>query len=117
MNNRVKTYVYIAGPYSQGDVAVNVANAIRAADELAAVGLIPFVPHLTHFWHLLCPHNIAFWYDYDLAWVDFCDCLVRLPGKSTGADKEVERARKWEMPIYDSVGECVRAMQEQGVLP
>jgi hypothetical protein len=45
--------IYVAGPYTKGDVAVNVRNAFEAANRLADVGFAPFVPHATHFWHML----------------------------------------------------------------
>lgn len=41
--------VYVAGPYTNGDVAVNVRTAYEAADRLADLGFAPFVPHSTHF--------------------------------------------------------------------
>ena len=101
--------IYVAGPYTKGDVVLNVRNAILAADKLAQVGYVPFVPHLSHFWHLLCPRPIEFWYQYDLAWLELCDCLLRLPGESVGADLEVRRAKDLGIPIYWSLEEALEA--------
>jgi len=100
-----KLKVYIAGAYSKGDVAQNVRQAISAANELAELGLVPFIPHLAHFWHLLWPHKINFWYTYDLEWLRACDILLRLPGESVGADEEVTLARQLGMTVYSSVTE------------
>ena len=100
-------YVFISGPYTIGDMAQNVRDAILAADTLAIAGFIPFIPHLNHFWHFLCPHDIYFWYQYDFAWLEKCDCLVRLAGESPGADREVIQAQKLGIPVYFSVAECV----------
>jgi len=100
-----KLKVYIAGPYSKGDVVQNVRDAIFAANELAELGLIPFIPHLTHFWHFLCPHELDFWYAYDLEWLNVCDVVLRLPGESSGADEEVAFARQRGMTIYSSIAE------------
>ena len=47
--------VYIAGPYTKGDVAVNVRNAISAAQTVFEAGHDPYVPHMTHFWHMIFP--------------------------------------------------------------
>lgn len=105
--------VYIAGPYTRGDVAQNVRAAIFAAEHLAGAGLVPFIPHLTHFWHLLFPHEIAFWYEQDLEWLERCDMLLRLPGESKGADVEVAHARVLELPIYYSVAEVLE--KETGI--
>jgi len=89
LNPAVK--VYIAGPYSKGDIAVNVRNAIQAGEKIASFGMIPYIPHLTHFWHLLHSHPADYWYQYDFYWLDVCDCLLRLPGESQGADEELKR--------------------------
>ena len=101
-------YIYIAGPYSKGDPVVNTANVIKAADILAIAGYIPFIPHLTLFWHFLNPHDIDFWYKYDMAWLAKCDYLLRLPGESPGADNEVYWAKKLGMLIYYSVEEAIK---------
>jgi hypothetical protein len=92
--------VYVAGPYTQGDVAENVRAAILAADWLAQQGCVPFCPHLSHFWHLLNPHPYEFWLAQDLAWLAVCDALVRLPGPSAGADGEVAEARRLGLPVF-----------------
>ena len=54
--------VYIAAPYTKGDVGANVKRVIDCADELCKLGYIPFVPHLTHFWHIISPKPVDFWY-------------------------------------------------------
>ena len=102
--------VYIAGPYSNGDVAQNVRNAILAADKLAQAGLFPLIPHLTHFWHLLCPHDWKFWLEQGLVWLESCDVLLRLPGESEGADLEMQRARELGMTIYWSVEAILKVL-------
>lgn len=95
--------VYIAGPYSKGDVAENVRAALDAADEVVARGHIPYVPHLTHFWHILRPRPYRWWMAYDNVWLLCCDALLRLPGDSTGADEEVLVAKEHDIPIFWSV--------------
>ena len=98
-------YIYIAGPYTKGDVAVNVRTAIIAADQLVAKGYIPYIPHLTHFWHLISPHDYKFWIAMDLEWLRKCDAVLRLPGDSDGADYEVLIAQDDGMPIFYSIEE------------
>lgn len=92
--------VYIAGPYTKGDVVVNVRNAIAAADELLALGHHPFIPHLTHLWHMVSPKEYEEWLAIDLVWLRVCDALLRIPGESSGADKEVDAARELSIPVY-----------------
>jgi hypothetical protein len=94
--------IYVAGPYTKGDVVINVRNAIMVGNNLRSLGHTPFIPHLTHFWHLVQPHNIDYWYKYDLEWLEQCDALFRLPGESAGADKEVARAGELGLPVYTS---------------
>jgi hypothetical protein len=95
--------IYVAGPYTQGDVAVNVRRAFEAANELADRGFAPFVPHYTHFWHLLFPRAYAFWLALDSAFLPCCDALLRLPGPSTGADGEVDQAKSLGLPVFHSM--------------
>ncbi len=95
--------VFISAPYSIGDQVLNVRNAILAGEELLSKGYDPYIPHLTHFWHLLCPHEPQVWYDLDNAFLPLCDCLLRLPGESVGADNEVKLAEELGLPVYYSV--------------
>ncbi len=94
--------IYVAGPYTNGDVAQNVRTAIEYGNNLRALGHTPFIPHLTHFWHLVFPHKYQYWMDYDIEWLLQCDALFRVAGKSDGADLEEEIAKKYDMPIYTS---------------
>ncbi len=97
--------IYIAGPYSKGDIAINVRNAFKVANELADLGFAPFVPHSTHFWHLLFPRSYEFWLELDSQFLPLCDALLRLPGKSNGADKEVELAKTLKIPVFYTIDE------------
>ena len=103
----MKAKVYIAGPYTSGDVAVNVRNAFKVANELADNGFAPFVPHFTHFWHLIFPRPYDFWLDLDRQFLPCCDALFRLPGKSIGADGEVDLAKKLKIPVFTAMEELL----------
>lgn len=48
--------VYIAGPYTKPDPCINTHNAIMVGEQVWSAGMVPFVPHLTHFWHTIKPH-------------------------------------------------------------
>ena len=104
----IQVKVYIAGPYTKGDVALNVANAIDAADVLINAGLVPYVPHLTHFQHMMHPRPYEDWLKLDIEWLKACDVVLRLPGKSAGADREVEIARQHNMPVFFSTTDVIR---------
>jgi hypothetical protein len=92
-------HVYVAGPYT-GDEEANVARAIAAGDILLRAGIAPYVPHLSHFWHQLHPHGYEVWMDLDFSWVQRCDALLRLPGESKGADREVSIAHEHYKPVF-----------------
>lgn len=97
--------IYVAGPYTHGDVALNIREAILAGDKLLEMGHIPFVPHLTHFWHFVSPKPWEEWLKIDKEWIQFCDALLRLPGMSKGADIEVQYAELLGISIYYSIEE------------
>lgn len=105
MHQSRKPRIYIAGPYSVGDVAQNVARALAMADWLAREGCAPFCPHLSHFFHLLHPHPWHFWIEQDLEWLRCCHALVRLPGESQGAEVEVVQARALGLPVFEAAGD------------
>lgn len=92
--------VYIAGPYTKGDVAENVSSAIEMGTIIADMGGAPFVPHLTHFWHMMHPRGWEFWMQQDEAWLRVCDAVLRLPGDSVGADREVELAEQLGLAVF-----------------
>lgn len=98
MSNKI--HVYIAGPYSGGDVEANVKTAIEAGNKIALAGMYPFIPHLYHYWHQHLQQDYEFWMDQCFAFLEKCDVLVRLPGVSPGADREVQRAREQGIPVH-----------------
>lgn len=102
-----KIKVYVAGPYQKPDPCENTHNAIVAGDKIAEKGMYPFIPHLYHFWHTMIPHDYRFWMDLDFEWLKFCDVFLRLPGKSSGVDKELKVAEKMGIPIFYSVEELI----------
>lgn len=99
--------VYIASPYTVGDVALNVRNSLQAADELASAGFLVYAPLLSHFWHMMFPHPYEFWTKMDLEWVLRADAVLRLPGQSKGADTEVRLAMDYKLPIFTTPRELI----------
>ncbi len=97
--------IFISGPYTHPDPVINVRNAILAGEEVLKLGHNPWIPHLNHLWHLVSPHPEEFWYAYDLIWLRKCDAILRLPGESKGADKEMKLAKIRGMKIFRSIGE------------
>jgi uncharacterized protein DUF4406 len=105
-----RTKVYVAGPYTAGDPVINTARAIDAGTALLERGYAPFVPHLTMFWHMKDPQKYETWLAYDFEWVASCDVLLRLPGPSSGADREVELANKLGIRVEYSLDVLVASV-------
>lgn len=99
--------VYVAGPYTKPDPCVNTRAAILVGEELWKAGFIPFVPHLTHLWHTVSPRPYQDWLDYDMHWLRVCHALLRFPGESSGADKEVAEAHRLGIPVFYSVADVI----------
>ena len=104
--------VYIASPYTKGDVAENVRRSILFAEQLRDFGYLPYCPLWTHFWHFLSPHPYEYWTKMDLEWLHKCDCLVRIGGESYGADNEVRYMHDLGKPVYYSIQELLMSEGE-----
>ena len=105
--------VYIASPYTLGDVAVNVKRQIDAADELMNLGFAPLAPLYSHFQHIVHPRPYQDWINVGLEWVTVCDCVLRLDGESSGADIEVILAEANNIPVFYSMSElCKKYMTD-----
>lgn len=102
-----KAKVYIASPYTLGDVAVNVKTQIDVADQLIGLGFAPFVPLYSHFQHMAHPRPYEIWTELDNVWVLSCDAVLRLPGESKGADAEVTLAQNNNIPVFYSIEELI----------
>lgn len=105
--------IYIAGPYTHGDTAEHVREAILVGLAVADLGHAPFIPHLYHFAHMLSPRPYEFWMTLDLTWLAACDGVLRLPGHSPGADREVERAKVLGLPVYFGLAAFAEAVGPQ----
>lgn len=99
--------VYIASPYTLGDVAANVKRQIDCADELMNLGFAPFAPLYSHFQHMTHPRTYDEWMAVDFEWVEACDCLLRLDGESKGADLEVKHATTFGKKVFYSIEDLV----------
>lgn len=97
--------VYIASPYTLGDVAVNVRKQMLIADYLITMGYAPFVPLYSHFQHIFSLRPYEDWIKLDRQWLYQCDCVLRLPGESKGADEEVKYAKSVGISVFYSINE------------
>lgn len=102
-----RSLVYVAGQYTVGDTRENVRLAITAADDLLVGGFAPYVPHLTFYWDRRFHHDYETWLELDLCWLAKCDALLRLPGESPGADREVQFAVQNDIPVFHNLSTIV----------
>ena len=101
--------VYVAGPITHGNQFANVHRAILAGHQLRRAGIVPIVPHLSALFEIAFgEHSYEEWMAEDFAFIAVCHALLRLPGKSEGADREVVEARRLELPVFLDIAECVR---------
>src|SRR5262245_27076743 len=101
-----RTRVYVAGPITgSGNLLVNVHVAVRAGTTLLKRGYAPYVPHLSCYWEMMAGDEFTYedWLALDIAYLDTCDALLRLDGKSSGADREVARAIEKGLRVYHSL--------------
>lgn len=74
--------------------------------------MVPFVPHSHfHLWDAEHGHGYEYWMTQCFAWVRRCDALVRLPGESSGADREAALARELGIPVFDGVDAALALRQ------
>jgi hypothetical protein len=95
--------IYIACPYSRGDVALNVRAAMEAGNKILELGHTPIVAVLTHFWHIVFPKPYDEWLRIDKEMLKVCNAVLRLPGESKGADQEEALALMLNIPIYYNI--------------
>jgi hypothetical protein len=105
--NEELLYIYVAGPLTSGNTLVNVRQALDAGETLKAWGYAPFVPHGQVLWELVHGSDYEAWMEYDLHWLAICDALLRLPGDSPGADREVKFAVAHGIPVFHSIQELL----------
>jgi len=102
--------IYIASPYTKGDVGENVSVQIQAIHKIIDIGGCPIAPLLMHYAHIYKQRPHQDWMEIDLCMISKSDILLRLPGESEGADIEVNRARQLGIPVYFSFDDLKEKM-------
>ena len=117
MNQNLRTRIYVAGPISVGDIDAHVKKAIDVGNLLIEKGYAPFVPHLDIFADragLAGTHRYECSLEVDFSFISVCDALLRLPGYSKGADREVHWAKSIGVPVYYTVEELLACVEPRG---
>jgi hypothetical protein len=112
-----KPIVYIASPYTGGDVAMNTHFQCKIFDKLLGDGkVIPIAPLWSHFQHTVFPRPYTDWIEYDQSLLHLYDACLRLDAEitsadyyeSTGADAEVDTFQQLGRPVFYSVDELYK---------
>ena len=108
--------VYLAGPFTHPDPLVNTRKMTRVAEGILRLHVTPVIPHLTLLWHLIRPRSQQFWLEYDLQLLARTDVVLRIPGRSEGADVEVTQARHLRIPVLHPesarIQDCISAVRD-----
>lgn len=99
--------IYIAGPVTKGDRTHNFSQACIAQRELLSLGFAPFNPMLSMMHPDAWTIPYEQWMAMDFAWIEAADALLRLPGESDGADREVIHAQDFQIPVFY----CIEAVE------
>ena len=90
--------VYVAGPITKDPFGC-VRQATDAFTWLRDFDLVPFLPQLSVLHEMVSPLPYEEWMSYDFRIIEHCSGLLRLDGKSPGADREVAYATGLGIPV------------------
>lgn len=106
----MRKIIYVAAPYSNGTmdsgltkqevVEKNVFESMRVSDQLIDAGFAVFLGNLYHYWHVVTPRTYEEWFDIIAAHIPTAAAVLRLPGESSGADREVAIAKELGIPVF-----------------
>jgi hypothetical protein len=91
--------VYVAGPITRDPFGC-VRQGAAAWERCREAGVVPFIPQLSVLQEMVAPQPYEAWLAYDFDVIRHCEALVRLPGLSTGADREVAFAHELRLPVF-----------------
>jgi hypothetical protein len=95
-----------------GDHERNVIKSFKAYTKLIDAGFMAFAPLTSHYIDKYFKRSYNSWMQIDFYWITKCDCLLRLPGKSKGADMEVDEAKRLGIPVFYSIDELKKYYRE-----
>ena len=103
--------VFISGPYSGINVEQNLDNVKEVASKLIDLGFAPIIPHFYHYIDMKYNKPYDIWLECALELLERADIMFRLPGNSSGADKEEELANTLNMTVYHSMEELEKDLK------
>jgi len=111
-----RPWIYLSGPYTQGDPAINVRSMCKVFDRLMNDGIVyPYAPLWSHFQHIMFPRQYSDWLNYDLEIIKRMDACLFMPStdikldyfqtESTGADLEIIEFEKQGKKVFYSLND------------
>jgi hypothetical protein len=114
--------IYVSGPITNGGkktgrkhMLKHVMHAVGIGITLIRKGYAPIVPHLDWLFGWHPKGKMITWEDFlnwDLAVIEKCDAVLRLKGKSKGADIEVRYAKRRRKPVFYSLKDLYQYTKE-----
>jgi hypothetical protein len=111
--------VYIASQYSNGGkitsdklLEKNVKIQMDYADELMKLGFLVHVPLLSHYQDKYKKHPYDVWMRQCYAELLRHDNILYIKGKSSGAKKEVKLAKKFAIPVYNTIKDLLASQKD-----
>lgn len=81
------------------------------------LGYAPYVPHYSYFVDREGTHGrgrYEQWISLDKSWISTCQALLRLPGPSKGADREVAWAKEIGVPVFKTIKDLLAGCPPHG---
>jgi len=104
LNSKNKKRVFICSPYTKPDPAVNINISVKMFNRLMDEGkCVPVNMLWTHFYHCIIPRSYEDWLAYCMSFLPLCHAVLRLPGESSGVEREINIANFLKIPVFDSV--------------
>lgn len=100
--------VYIACPITKGNLIANCRNATLAWNSLVGLGYAPFNPAANDFAVFMAsgvPPSYEDFMETDAAWLKSSDAVLRIPGESAGAEREIRQAKRHGIPVFYSLSD------------
>jgi hypothetical protein len=102
-----RPWIYVSGPMRLGSPWENIRAGLLLGQRAWLLGWHPVVPHLSAYWETATGPLEADaidgangWMAMDCSWITRCDAVVRIPGLSHGADREVSLALAVGLPVF-----------------
>lgn len=105
--------IYVAGPMTVNFIG-GLIDALDVGARLIEMGHVPYLPQTLMLMDVrktstadLMPGTPVYeaWMDFDFRVIDKCDAVYRLPGDSTGADREVVYCKAQSKMVFNDLSE------------